>query len=160
MSVRISTNFPPLGSIPLAGVGLMREIGDFATRIIRTRTERMIDVHGNTFAPLSEGYAAQKQKALGHSRPDLVVSGRMLNDMAVLEVTDRSLSIGFTSSGGGGGGGTFIQRSRSLGAADKAFYHNETGAGRSQVKREFFDLNDGEVDQIQSAVLRHLDSVL
>lgn len=160
MSVRISTNFPPLASIPLTGVGLMREIGDFATRLIRTRTERMIDVHGNAFAPLSAGYAEQKQKALGHSRPDLIVSGRMLNDMSVVEVTDRSLSIGFTSAGGGAGTGTFIQRSRALGAADKAFFHNETGAGRSQVKREFFDLNEGEVDQIEAAVLRHLDSVL
>jgi hypothetical protein len=41
---------------------------------------------------------------------------------------------------------TFIQRSRSVSAEEKATFHTVTGAGRSRVKRDFFDLNDDDVD--------------
>ncbi len=44
-----------------------------------------------------------------------------------------------------GTGGTFIQRSRSLGAAEKATFHQIDGAGRSHVIRRFFDLADADV---------------
>lgn len=161
MGITARRNYAELDSIPLSGIDLMAEIGDMATRIIRTRTERGISSNGAPFQPLSARYAAQKQKALGHSRADLTVSGRMLNDMGPANVTETGVDITFRSMGGGGSrGGTFIQRSRAVGAADKAMYHDQLGAGRSHVKREFFDLTEGDVDQIQAAVESHLDRVL
>lgn len=160
MSIKATKNFEPLARLPLTGTALMQEVGQMAARLIRTRTERGVDAKGRAFQPLSRGYGEQKRKALGHSRADLVVSGRMLNDMGVSAVTESSVEIGFRSMGGGSAGGTFIQRSRSLGAADKAFFHNTVGAGKSRVKREFFDLAESDMDQIQAVVDKHLEAVL
>lgn len=160
MIAKVSRNFGPLAEIPLSSAQLMREIGDFVVRLIRTRTEKGIDVRGVAFQPLSPSYAKQKQKHLGHSRADLTVSGGMLNDMGITQASARAVQIGFRTTGAGSSGGTFIQRSRSVGAADKAHFHNVTGAGRSGVTREFFDLTDGEIATVQTAVEKYLDGVL
>lgn len=122
----------------------MRDVGDLLVRRIRTRTEGGQDVNGASFAPYSPGYAKQKRGALGHSRVDLTVSGRMLNDMQVTSTTKDSATIAFISQGGGASGGTFIQRSRSLGAADKAIYNDPT--------RHFFGASDEDEDVITAAV--------
>lgn len=160
MGVTVTRNFGPLKDALPVGEGLMREIADFIVQRIRTRTERSVDQFGIPFTPLSEGYAKQKQKALGHSRADLQVSGRMLNDMGPVAVTERSCEISFLSQGGGGGGGTFIQRSRSLGAADKAFFHVE---GNHGVIRDFFGISDEDEEQIvtflEAEADRRIDSL-
>lgn len=143
MSVRVSRNFGDLRDLLPASLSLMQEVGDFATRRIRSRTEQMQGYQGDRFPPLSKGYAERKQKALGHTRPDLNVSGRMLNDMGVVAATDTRCEISFRSQGGGSSTGTFIQRSRSMGAADKAFFHV---SGNRGVIRDFFGLsNEDEV---------------
>jgi len=118
----------------------MRDVGDFLVRRIRTRTESGISVEGSGFRPYSPEYAAQKRAALGHSRVDLTVSGRMLNDMQVTSTTKNTATISFISQGGGASGGTFIQRSASLGAADKAGFNNDT--------RHFFDASDEDEELI------------
>ena len=59
-------------------------------------------------------------------------------------------------------GRTLIQRSRDLRPAEKALFHNVSGAGKSKVKREFFDLDDSDVkamtDELERRVTRHLQS--
>jgi phage gpG-like protein len=146
MQVKVSRDFGPL-EINLTEQD-MRDVGDLATRLIRTRTERGVDVNGSSFVGYSEGYAAAKRAALGHANVDLTVSGRMLNDMQVTSATERSVTISFISQGGGASGGTFIQRSRSLGAADKAAYNNPS--------REFFGLSS----ENEQAIVDALDRVL
>jgi hypothetical protein len=70
----------------------------------------------------------------------------MLNDMQVTAVTDTSVEIGFASQGGSPGkGGTFIQRSRAVGAADKAFFHT---TGNHGIVRDFFGVSDEDEDLI------------
>lgn len=141
---------------------LMAEVGDLALSMIRRRTVAGRDVNNATFRPLSPAYAARKQQELGNSRADLTVSGRMLNEMSRLKVTHRTVTIGFqggsTTGGGASGGGTFIQRSRAVPGADKALFHNVTGAGTSQVKRQFFGLTPDErqtiIDRVQAHVSR------
>jgi len=150
---------------------LMREVGLLARDRIRRRTQAGISVSGAPFTPLSAGYAQQKQKHLGTSRADLTVSGRMLNDMQVVDTTERTATIGFISGGSrsrtarriarglrqaSGRSMTFIQRSREMGAADKAFYHQEGG----RMLRPFFDLNDEDERAITAAVERYLDRVI
>ncbi len=49
-------------------------------------------------------------------------------------------------------GGTFIQRSRAVSPKQKAEWQQEDGAGRSHVKRPFFDLNADDEAQIQQAI--------
>lgn len=161
MSVTVTVNGPKLDELPITSEALMKEIGLLAERLIRTRTERQIDVNGAPFRPLSAGYAKQKAQAGLSPVPDLTVSGRMLNDMTVTEVTKNTATIGFISSGGvAPRGSTFIQRSRAVGAADKAYYHTEVGAGASQVKREFFGIGPAEEEQIETALTNYLDKVL
>ncbi len=146
MQVKVSRDFGPL-EIALTEQD-MRDVGEFATRLIRTRTEAGTDAQGSAFAAYSPGYAARKRAELGHAKVDLTVSGRMLNDMQVTSATERSVTISFISQGGGGGGGTFIQRSRSLGAADKAAYNNPS--------REFFGLSS----ENEQAIVEALDRML
>lgn len=149
MSVAVSRSFD-LNRLELLTESDMRDVGDFHVRRMRTRTESGVDVDGAAFVPYSASYAIQKRKALGHGLVDLTVSGRMLNDMQVTSVestdTSRTVVIGFISRGGGMSGGTFIQRSRSLGAADKAIYNNP--------RREFFGASKADEDAIGSALER------
>ena len=136
---------------------VMRDVGDLSIRFIRTRTERGIDKDGNAFVAYTPKYAELKAKELGSASPvNLTVSGRMLNDMDVSEAAPNRVSIGFRSSGGGASGGTFIQRSRSVGAEDKARYHDRDGAGKSRTKRPFLGLTDQETEQVRTRVERYL----
>jgi hypothetical protein len=146
--IRLSRNFGPL-NLALTSED-MREVGDLLVRRIRTRTEGGKDVHGAPFAEYSPGYAAQKMEALGHARVDLTVSGRMLNDMHVTATTPTTATISFVSQGGGSSGGTFIQRSRSMGAADKAQYNNPS--------REFFGASEEDEQAVASGLERLLQA--
>lgn len=147
---------------PLIGQAVMKEIGDFAVRLIRTRTEQGKDVEGNAFLPLSPGYAAIKAKELGTTAANLTVSGRMLNDMRVIESSGNKVTLGFVSQGGRAPRGkqTLIQRSRAVGAADKAYWHHVSGAGDSRVKRKFFDLSDANASLIRERLQKHLDEII
>lgn len=171
MGVSVTTTGRSLSDLlPEGREALLRDLGDLAIRLIRTRTERRIDVHGATFRPLSPGYQKAKTAAGLSNEADLQVSGRMLNDMVIVDVTPSSVAIGFLSAGGtaprtgrgsrGSTSRTFIQRSRAVGAADKAFFHTEVGAGRSRVKREFFGLSPADEAQIEAAVDRHFDALI
>lgn len=40
--------------------------------------------------------------------------------------------------------GTIIARSREISSEQKAIWHNVVGAGKSRVKREFFELNEAD----------------
>jgi len=55
---------------------------------------------------------------------------------------------------------TLIQRSRRKSAAEKAAYHEITGAGRSRVRRPFFGLNAEDERQILARVDRGLQQQL
>jgi hypothetical protein len=153
MSIKITRTFGDLKGILPEGVGIMREIGDFLVRKIRTRTEAETDYRGHRWHGLSPGYAEQKRAALGHTRADLTVSGRMLNDMQVVAADENSCEISFISQGGGGGGGTFIQRSRSLGAADKATFHVNSG-------RDFFGVSEDDERDVVAILERKLQENL
>ena len=160
MHMRASKNFGPLREIPLTDPSLMRDIGDLALRMIRERTERGISVNGGAFAPLSAGYAEQKAAAGLPAVANLTVSGRMLNDMVAQVHDQRTVDLLFVGRGGSGRGQTFIQRSRGLAGADKAYFHHVSGAGKSHVVRPFFDLNARELAVIEARVARHLEKVL
>ena len=138
--IRVTRTGTRFAEIVLARPRVMREIGEGLRARIVNRTRAGFDAAGRPFRPLSPGYAAQKQKAIGHSRADLTVSGRMLNDLRVYPAEKR-VTLAFSSAGGTGVGRTLIQRSRAVGAADKAFWHQVSGAGKRRVLRQFFDLN-------------------
>jgi len=55
---------------------------------------------------------------------------------------------------------TFIQRSRAKSSAEKAAYHQLTGAGKRRIKRPFFDLTEADAKAIEAAIGGHLDLVI
>lgn len=160
-SVTVRRDFGDLRSLLPQGHDLMREIGDVVTDRIRRRTEQEQGYQGEVFPPLSAGYARAKGKAIGSTRADLSVSGRMLNDMGPVAATDTSVTISFRSQGGRSARGqTFIQRSRAVGAADKAFFHV---TGNHGIVRDFFGLSDDDetavLALVERAVERGLDRI-
>jgi len=57
-------------------------------------------------------------------------------------------------------GPTLIQQSRRKSPAEKAAFHQITGAGKSRVKREFFGLTTADEDAILKRVDQALDRTL
>lgn len=55
---------------------------------------------------------------------------------------------------------TLIQRSRRVSPAEKAAYHELTGAGRSRVKRPFFGLDDADEAAIVDRIDKGLQQLL
>jgi hypothetical protein len=96
-TIQVKRNFPSLTALELVTAADMREIGLLARERIIRRTRQGIGPDGQAFAALSPGYAAIKQRELGTSSPDLTVSGRMLNDITITDVTDTSVTLGWTS---------------------------------------------------------------
>lgn len=144
------------------GEALMRDIGDLAIRLIRTRTQAGKDREGKPFVPYTPAYAEKKAQELGGGGVNLTVSGRMLNDMAITSVAPGKVSLGFKSSGGKaprGKGQTLIQRSRAVGGQDKATYHTQLGAGKARTIRDFFGLTDAETNTIRERVERAVDTL-
>jgi len=141
-----------LDTVELVNAKVMREIGAGLVSRIRARTQRGIDSAGRPFRPLSPRYASAKREALGHARADLTVSGRMLNDM-IVSPRRNEVAISFSSGGSmRASGRTLIQRSRSVGAADKAYWHNVSGAGKRRVVRVFFDFDNSDEEFAQSVL--------
>lgn len=56
--------------------------------------------------------------------------------------------------------GTFIQQSRRISSAEKARYHEIDGAGRSHVRRPFFDLNEADEAAIFARAQQGVDRLL
>jgi hypothetical protein len=52
---------------------------------------------------------------------------------------------------------TFIQASRRKSPAEKAVYHHVLGAGRSKVKRPFFDVTDAETEALRKRIEDGID---
>lgn len=97
MAVKITTSRSfrvPLDKIELVTKADMRELGLLARELIIRRTIAGQGVDG-PFAPYSEGYAKRKRAALGSSGVNLQVSGNMLNDLQIVELTDRMVRLGW-----------------------------------------------------------------
>ena len=51
---------------------------------------------------------------------------------------------------------TLIQQSRRKSPAEKAVYHHDAGAGKSRVKRPFFDVTEQQLDTLRAALSKRL----
>jgi len=93
--VTVERSFKALTDLELVTADDMRELGLLARERIVRRTLSGQDADGNPFAPYSAGYAEAKGAALGSSAVNLQVSGNMLNDLQIVEVTENSVSLGW-----------------------------------------------------------------
>lgn len=94
--ITIRRNFGPLAKTPLMNRERMREIGFAVRDRIIKRTLGGRDVDEAAFRGYSAGYAKQKAAALGGTGAvTLWASGRMLQGIVTLEVTEKQVVIGF-----------------------------------------------------------------
>jgi hypothetical protein len=101
VQVRVARSFE-LEQLELLTAEDMREIGLLAREMIVSRTRfRQVGADGQPFQGLSPKYADYKHKSVGGiPKPDLTLSGAMLNDLTIVEVrVDReraAVVLGFT----------------------------------------------------------------
>ncbi len=55
---------------------------------------------------------------------------------------------------------TLIQQSRAISSKQKARWHEEDGAGKSHVKREFFGLNEQDEQALEKRLSDYLDKAV
>lgn len=94
--ISLSRNFPSLADLVLVTKADMREIGLLARERIVRRTRQGLAADGAPFEPYSPDYALQKAAALGIARVNLEVSGNMLNHLTIVDLTDTSVTLGWT----------------------------------------------------------------
>jgi hypothetical protein len=80
---------------PLATREDMESLGKLLIERIRRRTLAGQDAEGQPFAGYSAGYAKRKSDALGTTRVDLQISGELLNNLTVVDVTERRVTLGW-----------------------------------------------------------------
>jgi hypothetical protein len=96
LGVTVTSTIPNLGTVKLTDRQLMREVGLLARERIVRRTISGRDAKGGSFQPYSPAYAERKAKeGLGGGQVNLQVSGAMLNDLQITEVTDESVTLGW-----------------------------------------------------------------
>lgn len=99
MAVRVTvvTTGRPLASLPLSSRQLMKEVGLLARERIVRRTVLGIDENDQPFAPYSPGYALRKAQEIGSASVNLQLSGAMLNAITITDLTDKRVTLGFSS---------------------------------------------------------------
>jgi len=98
MPVTVLRSFAPLTELQFSNREMMREIGLLARELIIRRTTSGQDATGASFAPYSAKYAERKAKELGSADPvNLTVSGGMLRNLQIVDVTENSVTLGWNS---------------------------------------------------------------
>lgn len=98
MGVTVRRTGPRLDEINLTNREVMREIGLLARERIIRRTAAGQDSRGAAFQPYSAAYSARKSKeGLGGGNVTLQVSGGMLRNIQIIEITDNKVVLGWVT---------------------------------------------------------------
>lgn len=104
MPVLVEVKGERFSEITFSTKELMREIGLLARERILTRVAAGLDTDGDAFAPYSSAYALWKEHQIGgvfgqggSGTVNLQVSGAMLAALVITELTDKSVTLGFSS---------------------------------------------------------------
>lgn len=128
---------------------LLNKLGLAQIRKIKDRTRRGVDLSGKKFQPYNEQYAERKFKSTGI--PTHVVNLTLDDISGMLQQMDHIVAVDFSS----------VEilfrdpRKRKL-----AGYHNELGAGRSRVIREFWGVNPQDEKDLLQIIGHDLDLAL
>jgi len=128
--------------VPKAIKKALANAAAFEIGAIKKRTlQKGIDYRGNAFAPYSPRYkrAAVKQSGV----VDLKDTGQMFSSLTS-KITPSKGELFF----------------RLADANKKAFFHDEAGAGRKKVKREFFSISKDEEVKIEKIFFSVLEKEL
>jgi hypothetical protein len=134
----------------------LNELGLGAIHIIRERTRSSTDWHGVPFQRYSPGHIRTRRKA-GISDPAKVIL--QLSSLSNKGGSRRSMmeEIGHTVMSNLAGVEVHPTSSR---AEELLVIHNITGAGKSRVRRENWNLNEGDIGTLVAGLQRHVDDVL
>lgn len=116
---------------------LLEKLAYGAEYKIKQRTAAGADYNGEVFIPYSPAYALKRLKTGRNINPvDLMYTGDMLAQMAheIPSFDPNSTQIFF----------------RTKRAEDLAYFHNIVGAGRGRKFREFFGLNEGDINELHT----------
>lgn len=128
---------------------LLNKLGLTQIRKIKDRTRRGVDLSGKTFKPYNEQYAERKFKTTGI--PTHVVNLTLDDISGMLQQIDHVVNTDFSN----------VEilfrdpRKRKL-----ASYHNELGAGRSRVIREFWGINPQDEKDLLDLIGHDLELLL
>ncbi|XWN36083.1 MAG: hypothetical protein ROO71_08965 [Balneola sp.] len=127
---------------------LLTNIGSEYRVMVSRRTRRGKDVHGVSFKPYSKNYEGVRKRLNKSIHPvDLTIHGvsGMLDQIDHVVFNDLE------------GVSMFIANKDK---AQIAKYHNELGAGKSKVVREFWGLDDNHKSKIRKMILDHSDQYI
>lgn len=96
MPVTVELRGVRFSELKLSTTELMTEVGLLARERILRRTAQSQDVNGAAFKPYSAAYAVAKAKEVGPGPVNLQLSGGMLGALVITEVTDHSVTLGFS----------------------------------------------------------------
>ncbi|TAN62859.1 hypothetical protein EPN18_03895 [bacterium] len=121
---------------------LLSELGEVAVKMLRERMAKGIDVEGRPFQPYSAGWKKARVKRGKASAPvDLNFEGNMLASMkAIVNAAGGEVAISFENGK----------------EAEKANFHNVSGAGSSKVRRVFLGLTESEADVLEELLKSRL----
>lgn len=103
--------------------------------LINANIDAGVDIEGVPFETYSEAYEAWKRDRYPQGeRVNLTLTGNMLSALTHVPGEANQVVVGFSNSQ----------------AAELAYYHNISGAGRGRVLRRFLGLRD---DQLEDSVL-------
>lgn len=96
MGIRITQDtVGRLAELPMGNRQMMREVGELARERILRRTARGVDANGVPFRKYSQRYALVKSRVTGNTGVNLSLSGEMLRALKVVEVTEKTVLLGF-----------------------------------------------------------------
>jgi hypothetical protein len=99
MGVRVTVikTGQPLSQLKMSSRELMKDVGLLARERVIRRTLSGRDENDASFQPYSALYALRKAQETGSSSVNLQLSGAMLNAIVITELTDTSVTLGFSS---------------------------------------------------------------
>jgi len=114
-------------------------------RLLR-RTEQGKDADGKEFQPYSDKHRRLRVKRGRQVKPvNLSFTGQMLADIHTKTDPAQGEAI------------LYFGRAEE---AKKAYYHNESGAGKKRVIRKFFAINDEDRKALRRMVREHIKDIL
>lgn len=102
---------------------------------------------GSLWVTIQGGYRAYKEARFPGQggQVNLTLTGTMMRSLAVLDVETSER------------GGVITIGFRQAEAAERAYWHEVTGAGRSRVRRRFLGLTPGEMEELERAIVRAIE---
>lgn len=115
---------------------VLEQLAVMVKNVIRVRTATGKDVEDKPFAKYSDRYAKQHGKTL----VDLTLSGKLMNSMTQKVMSNNTAKVFFINTAYPGKSGMNTQKLAAI--------HNNEGAGRGKVIRQFFGIADTDLDKL------------